>query len=746
MKRKWKSILYLGLPYGLSVLLPILATLLLGRMVTTSYHEKIISDRQKSIENAFERFQRRIDDIEKTAQMIAQNDMVLDYTYASLRGEEHSLEENIQMRDILSGYMNNSDVAAMFFYDSASGRIITTDAVLSDARDYFKYRYQMDGYTPEESIERLNGLNWGYEYSPELKAKLDGKRMEIMEYVVSVPLNMTRHSQPHLIMIMETEDIFGDFYDVLETGSEFYIYNDNDLIFNSAGQYEETAGFLVMSDLSQIEVGGENAYYMSASSNNRVWTYEIFMPDLMNGETRDVISDNVWLLSSIPVIVSMVFCIYFTFRNHREFQEVLNLLKGQDSRDNEKEEVGYKAIREYANRIVADNERFRERLTKYDSGYKQVVLDKILRNTYASREEIEKALDGAGVCIGEEACLVLVFRYEDASYRTIVAEDMVLRDLVKGFLLNSIDGNAEVFDISARETVCIWAVEESNMEVCVRDLLSRLNVEIVYSYGINLKIGVGNVVDSICCIASSYMQAKEVIRYSEIFESKLLFFSELERLEDLYYFPRETGEKLYNNVVAGRVDNAQEIVRKLYTANFEQDSRLLSVNAIEMLKSRMRDAIISIAAKYSICVDSQIQMLHNEHNIKRYFEIVCDVVEVLAGEIRKQGAALQNNTVQKIMNYVQANFCDSGLSLKQISQQLGLHENYISKVFKEEYGENLSVVIEKLRIGKAMELIRNTDLKIGDIAQQVGYTSDLSFRRAFKKMTGVTPGEYRENV
>ena len=41
-------------------------------------------------------------------------------------------------------------------------------------------------------------------------------------------------------------------------------------------------------------------------------------------------------------------------------------------------------------------------------------------------------------------------------------------------------------------------------------------------------------------------------------------------------------------------------------------------------------------------------------------------------------------------------------------------------------------------------MIKNTDMKIWDIAEAVGYTSDTSFRRAFKRITGVTPGEYRE--
>ena len=72
-----------------------------------------------------------------------------------------------------------------------------------------------------------------------------------------------------------------------------------------------------------------------------------------------------------------------------------------------------------------------------------------------------------------------------------------------------------------------------------------------------------------------------------------------------------------------------------------------------------------------------------------------------------------------------------------------MHENYISYIFKNAYGENLSMYIERLRIEKAQELVRNTDMMIRDIAEAVGYVSDNSFRRSFKKITGVTPTECR---
>ena len=95
------------------------------------------------------------------------------------------------------------------------------------------------------------------------------------------------------------------------------------------------------------------------------------------------------------------------------------------------------------------------------------------------------------------------------------------------------------------------------------------------------------------------------------------------------------------------------------------------------------------------------------------------------------------------MQYVNEHFTNNTISVKQIALDLGLHENYVSTLFRSEYGETLSGVIEKKRIEKACELLRNTNMKITNIAELVGYYSDVTFRRAFKKLMGLSPAEYR---
>lgn len=161
MKKDLKFILKLALPYALIVLLPIMSVFGLGSIVMNNYHEKIITDKERNIEIAFERFLQKIDDVETMAYTVAQNNVMTKYVYAGFQNTEHTILDNLEVGELLNNFMLNSDVGVMFFFYSPDNRIITRDAVLSDARLFFQYNYQLEGYTPEECVERLNQLLGG---------------------------------------------------------------------------------------------------------------------------------------------------------------------------------------------------------------------------------------------------------------------------------------------------------------------------------------------------------------------------------------------------------------------------------------------------------------------------------------------------------------------------------------------------------------------------------------------------------
>lgn len=118
-------------------------------------------------------------------------------------------------------------------------------------------------------------------------------------------------------------------------------------------------------------------------------------------------------------------------------------------------------------------------------------------------------------------------------------------------------------------------------------------------------------------------------------------------------------------------------------------------------------------------------------------------VETLFAHRRCGEGSRAAGAVQEIGEYIEKHL-DEDLSLVRLSKRFHFNPSYLSRVFKQESGMNLSDFIEKARLRRAKELLGRDGLRINEIGVKVGYESPHSFSRFFKKSTGTTPQEYRE--
>ncbi len=84
------------------------------------------------------------------------------------------------------------------------------------------------------------------------------------------------------------------------------------------------------------------------------------------------------------------------------------------------------------------------------------------------------------------------------------------------------------------------------------------------------------------------------------------------------------------------------------------------------------------------------------------------------------------------------------IGLNETAEVVSLNPIYFSAVFKEQTGEKFTAYLQNVRIGKAKELLRTTNLPVKKVAEQVGYIDEKYFSRLFFKATGVKPAEYRK--
>ena len=114
------------------------------------------------------------------------------------------------------------------------------------------------------------------------------------------------------------------------------------------------------------------------------------------------------------------------------------------------------------------------------------------------------------------------------------------------------------------------------------------------------------------------------------------------------------------------------------------------------------------------------------------------------GESELEGAGCPSRSFDALLAFVTANYRDPNLSAGTVARAFGTSQPNVSRLFRRHgYGGFLECV-HSLRIAHAKRLLLEGNISISEVARAVGYGSDLTMTRAFKRYVGQTPGAFRE--
>ena len=138
--------------------------------------------------------------------------------------------------------------------------------------------------------------------------------------------------------------------------------------------------------------------------------------------------------------------------------------------------------------------------------------------------------------------------------------------------------------------------------------------------------------------------------------------------------------------------------------------------------------------------------------LEEYILSVSDIAQYQAfvGELFAQLDALNAassryaQVVRDAKSYIAKTFDQPELALDQIAAQVSFSPAYLNVIFRTETGMTVKQYLIACRIREAKRLLRDPKVRISEIAERCGYSNSNYFAKAFKDMTGLTPGEYRE--
>lgn len=213
-------------------------------------------------------------------------------------------------------------------------------------------------------------------------------------------------------------------------------------------------------------------------------------------------------------------------------------------------------------------------------------------------------------------------------------------------------------------------------------------------------------------------------------------------------YPRDLEKKLYDLILTQDKSAAQNLLNELLaniylSCNF--DLEIIKVRVLELIVLLSRATIDSGADINEIFTFNSNYIRDVEQFgsieeltvwltgiLERFFSYSFDFIQIK-----------HSNVVYRVMDYIKEN-CAKKISLDDIAKHVYLSRSYLSSIFKEETGENISAYITRARVEKSKILLLEGAMSLVDIASACGFEDQSYFTKVFKKLTGVSPKKYRD--
>ncbi|MGH4117517.1 response regulator transcription factor [Clostridium sp.] len=235
-------------------------------------------------------------------------------------------------------------------------------------------------------------------------------------------------------------------------------------------------------------------------------------------------------------------------------------------------------------------------------------------------------------------------------------------------------------------------------------------------------------------LAASKAQSKAVTYYEDVILSDNIF--------DTYPFHKESA--FSNSMLTANIKEAKEPFLEIYvwlTNVYGEDIDRIKSKLMELLflidknlpyKSKKLDELKKVLIL-------RIIKINNKGELRTQFLVY---LSELAKEIQIQRKGDIYGVIPTVLEYLNKNY-DHDISLNDVAKSVNLSYNYLSKVFKDEIGKSFIDYLTELRIDKSMKLLANENISIKEICLKNGYNDPNYYSKAFKKITGMTPTEYR---
>ncbi|GBG11515.1 AraC family transcriptional regulator [Paenibacillus agaridevorans] len=728
--------------------LPILLFVVSGLIITCFLFIVKLSEEEAGRANAMfvQTVMQSVDQSLQTIDSVIMQGIQTDELFSAFFNEKGSANTyflNYEMGQKLRGWMDSNPWISSIYVVRWSDRLLLAQDGLAN----------LDGFLDEAFIKEaqnsMNPLNWIGRQDP---FKPHDPSQKVVTLVRKVPLE---HGSKGVVVVnIRPRAIARSIEEKTALTLGFIAINgQGDMLLDTSNRSKENA------ERNHLQLASVTSPYTG-------WIYE---SGIKQGSIISYASafSYLWIiLGSLVTIVGVIWVVYATRRNYKPIESIITRIrmnapvkKDEFADVRHMDEFGF--IESMFGNMAEELGKFREQSVKDDIIKRKHVFQKIMSEDVTGEvEQLLSELKDGDLLIQSKQfqfSIAEIDRFHQFDQQYTASDQYLLRYAVT----KAIQEIAEYYPfgiycewMSPTRLILLFSLGESdscNMSETAngfwREVIDWMERFMTFS----ITVGIGREVFYIRDLNRSYRDADEILRYKWLLEDRKVISREdvegktgkvyyeyqhlVHALADSFRVGDGKWETLFERLfseVKGAILTSEDMVNLLNYLLFELDRELsyLDMGPIESLKenslSHIREEIYIIES-----------VTATQENLKSILMTLFNDIQAL----RENHS--NHEMIQDIKSYIEINYHDSNLSLTSISEKFGLSGNYLSRLFKEEFGESFVSYLIHFRMEKAKQYLKATTEPIQQIANLVGYTHSVSFNRVFKKLAGKTPGEYR---
>lgn len=657
--------------------------------------------------------------------------------------------------------ISNNVVESFYIYFKNLG-ICIGPGVVYDPELVFDLHYKNHGMTYEEwlhTISQTHIMNF-----ITLNKNGDNKGITCVQ---SMPIEDPDQSSAVIIIKINKNAFQQELNNIqlINEGTVLIIDNSDNIIastqptFNlSSISYEQFANPQV---LYSDSINNEKVLVSYTNSNITDWKYVTIIPTKTLMDKADYLNKLMILTVLLWIIIGFGGALLLSRRNYKPLKQLTQSIAAKTS--SPASEIGneYSFIDQTLSQAINEKIFISKKIEQQKILLKENVLIRLLKGKLAANASIQNLFDSYDLHFNSNFFAVLLFYIEDYS---IQIPDIKHMDIEKNIdsaqlLIDNIISEmaGQPFNIYTVDMdgmiACIVNISEERLYCSKNDLLKvahEVRNLLKESLDISFMISVSDAHEGVDGIKQAYQDTMEAMEYKMVIENmNIIHHDDVKNTQSDYFYSIETEHQLINCIKSGSFEKAKEIIGFVFASNLSK--KLISIDMARCLKFNMVSTMVKIMEEISSIWNEcfairhdPIEQLLNSKSMNEMNNHMLDVIRSLCDHIDSSKKSHNEEIANTILEFIEKHYENSNLDITMIADTFDMNAKYLSSLFKEQTGENLSEYINKVRLKKAKLLLCNSRITVTEAALRTGYNNSNTFIRVFKKYEGITPGKYKQ--